>query len=80
MKFPLYENEVASIISSFEISPYGRGEKTIVDTRFRNSWQLNPEQFEVVLSSFNTKVNCKRQFSEYNLFVSDSKSGVGSIY
>jgi hypothetical protein len=51
MKFPLFENEVASIISSFELSPYGRGEKTLVDTGFRNSFQLNPEQFEVVYQS-----------------------------
>lgn len=47
IKFPLYENEVDGIIKSFEQSPYGRGNETVVDTSVRNSWQLSPEGFEV---------------------------------
>jgi len=43
----MYEDEVDQIINVFEKSPYGKGTETILDTSFRNSWQLNPDGFTV---------------------------------
>lgn len=51
LHFPLYENEANKFIKLFEQSPYGKGEKTIVDTSVRNSWELNSDGFEVSFSA-----------------------------
>jgi len=49
MHFPVYESEAAKFIKQFEQAPFGKGEKTLVDTTVRNSWQLGPKEFTVSL-------------------------------
>lgn len=47
ISFPLYEDILDSILPAFEQSAFGRGTATVVDTGFRNSWELNHLDFEV---------------------------------
>lgn len=42
---PLSESQVETIIASASQAPYGKGEKTVVDTSVRRTWQLSPTQF-----------------------------------
>lgn len=50
LHFPLYEEEAETIIPYSEPSPFGRANKTAMDTAcMRNSLQLNPQKFEVSL-------------------------------
>ncbi len=44
---PLTESQIKSIVDLSTQAPFGRGEKTIVDTSFRRTWQLNPTQFSI---------------------------------
>ncbi len=44
MAFPLLEAQVGSITASATKAPYGRGEKTILDTNVRNVWQIPAER------------------------------------
>ena len=35
------------LIAQSHQAPYGKGSETIVDTAVRNTWELNPEQFQI---------------------------------
>lgn len=48
IRFPLFEEDLPLIIDAFKQSPYGKGTQTIVDASFRNSWHLEPDDFEVI--------------------------------
>lgn len=47
IRFPLFEDDLTSIIDVFKQSPYGKGTETIIDASFRNSWHLDPDEFVV---------------------------------
>jgi len=47
LSFPLPDVQIAAIVRRAKRAPYGRGEKTIVDTSVRNVWQIAPSQVEI---------------------------------
>ena len=44
---PLCECHIKRVIEHASRAPFGMGEKTIVDTSVRCTWQLNPSQFTI---------------------------------
>jgi predicted 2-oxoglutarate/Fe(II)-dependent dioxygenase YbiX len=54
--FPLTENQAKEIIQQCSQAPYGRGEQTIVDTKVRSTWQLEPQQFQLKNPEWDIKV------------------------
>ncbi|KAJ9616979.1 hypothetical protein H2200_000700 [Cladophialophora chaetospira] len=44
---PLSDNDARAIISQSRQSRFGRGSETVVDTSISDSWQLDPDQFQI---------------------------------
>ncbi|KAJ5833919.1 hypothetical protein N7474_002230 [Penicillium riverlandense] len=44
---PLDEPQARRLIEKARQAPYGKGNETLVDTSVRNTWELDPEQFEL---------------------------------
>jgi hypothetical protein len=44
---PLGLQDAQKLINVARQAPFGKGEQTIVDTSFRNTWELNPSQFSL---------------------------------
>ncbi|KAI1412631.1 hypothetical protein F5Y13DRAFT_199850 [Hypoxylon sp. FL1857] len=44
---PLSEAQAKQIATKSHQAPYGKGSETIVDVSVRNTWELNPDQFEI---------------------------------
>ncbi|KAG9837886.1 hypothetical protein KCU98_g10477, partial [Aureobasidium melanogenum] len=44
---PLGLQDAQKLIKIARQAPFGKGEQTIVDTSFRNTWELNPSQFSL---------------------------------
>ncbi|KAF4965850.1 hypothetical protein FSARC_6370 [Fusarium sarcochroum] len=44
---PLGESHAQQIIAQARQAPYGKGSNTIVDTTVRNTWELDPSQFQI---------------------------------
>ncbi|KAM5348797.1 hypothetical protein ACJ41O_008620 [Fusarium nematophilum] len=44
---PLAENDAQAIKSVCRQAPFGRGDETLVDTSVRNTWELDPSQFQL---------------------------------
>ncbi|KAL6360247.1 hypothetical protein LRP88_05951 [Fusarium phalaenopsidis] len=44
---PLTEFQACQLIAQARQAPYGKGSETIVDTAVRNTWELDPGQFEL---------------------------------
>lgn len=44
---PLGESQARQIIAQAHQAPYGKGSDTIVDTAVRNTWELDPSQFDI---------------------------------
>lgn len=44
---PLIPAQAEQLITQCQQAPFGRGEKTLVDTQVRSTWQLEPEQFKI---------------------------------
>eukprot|EP00029_Vermamoeba_vermiformis_P004973 TRINITY_DN1599_c0_g3_i3.p1 TRINITY_DN1599_c0_g3~~TRINITY_DN1599_c0_g3_i3.p1 ORF type:complete len:202 (-),score=5.82 TRINITY_DN1599_c0_g3_i3:1051-1656(-) len=49
---PLREREAKELITLCQRAPFGRGEKTIVDTNVRNTWQLSPSEIQILNPDF----------------------------
>jgi hypothetical protein len=47
VSFPLTAKQAKELKKHCEQAPYGKGEKTLVDTSVRRVWHLTPEHFEV---------------------------------
>ncbi|KAL7628616.1 hypothetical protein AAE478_000131 [Parahypoxylon ruwenzoriense] len=47
INIPLSETQAKQIAAKSHQAPYGKGSETIVDTSVRNTWELNPDQFEI---------------------------------
>ncbi|KAG9251867.1 uncharacterized protein F5Z01DRAFT_691404 [Emericellopsis atlantica] len=47
ISMPLTEDKARQIISVCHQAPYGKGSETLVDTAVRNTWELDPTQFEL---------------------------------
>jgi len=70
LSFPVPDAQVAAIVKRAERAPYGRGEKTIVDTSVRKVWQVAPNKvridgkswaasFETILSKVRAGLGCE---------------------
>ena len=57
LPFPLIKTTVDSIKPLCKQSPYGMGEETLVDITVRNSFQLDPSQFEIKNDLFSTQLD-----------------------
>ena len=44
---PITQEKAKTIIEKCSQAPFGRGERTIVDTSVRRTWQLDPSQFSI---------------------------------
>ncbi|CAC9890540.1 unnamed protein product [Aureobasidium pullulans] len=47
IEVPLGLQDAQKLINAARQAPFGKGEKTIVDTSFRNTWELDPSQFSL---------------------------------
>jgi hypothetical protein len=47
ISMPLSEAQAQAIIAQSRQAPYGKGNQTLVDTSVRNTWELDPDQFEL---------------------------------
>ncbi len=54
---PLIPSQAATLIEQCHQAPFGRGEKTLVDTDVRKVWELNPEQFSIGNPQWTTHLN-----------------------
>jgi hypothetical protein len=52
LSFPIPEDQIKRLIQQAALAPYGRGEKTILDTSIRKVWQLTPEKVQISGSSW----------------------------
>ena len=47
LKFPLTPKVVQSLVDQCQMAPFGKGTKTLVDTKVRKTFELSPDQFRV---------------------------------
>jgi hypothetical protein len=47
IQLPLQEQTARSLIQACHQAPFGKGEKTVIDTSVRNTWELNADQFQL---------------------------------
>ncbi|MEZ6061953.1 MAG: 2OG-Fe(II) oxygenase [Planctomycetaceae bacterium] len=45
LKFPLKPKAVKSLVEQCQIAPFGKGTKTLVDTKVRKTYELSPDRF-----------------------------------
>ncbi|KAJ0386773.1 hypothetical protein COL922a_003704 [Colletotrichum nupharicola] len=62
ISFPLKEEQARSLIEKARQAPFGKGSDTVVDTAVRNTWELDPTQFELRSPNWTGVINtlCKR--------------------
>ncbi|KAJ4250573.1 hypothetical protein NW762_011832 [Fusarium torreyae] len=53
---PLGEFHAQQIIVQARQAPYGKGSDTIVDTTVRNTWELDPSQFQINVPNWPDRV------------------------
>ena len=53
---PVTEMTMKDLRKHFHQAPYGLGEETLIDKSVRDSWQLDPEKFEITNPRFNAGV------------------------
>lgn len=47
ISMPLKEDQARQLIDKARLAPFGKGSETIVDTTVRNTWELNPAEFQL---------------------------------
>jgi hypothetical protein len=47
LSFPIPEFQIEAMIKEASLAPYGRGEKTILDTSVRKTWQISPDHLQI---------------------------------
>ncbi|RYP55025.1 hypothetical protein DL768_000341 [Monosporascus sp. mg162] len=47
ISLPLSEVQAKKLITKSHQAPFGKGSETIVDTSVRNTWEIDPEQFQI---------------------------------
>lgn len=58
IKLPLTEESAQSLIKTCHQSPFGKGDKTIIDTSVRNTWELNNDQFNLENHKWKEELGC----------------------
>lgn len=69
MGFPLSESHAKALINVCSLAPFGMKEQTIVDTKIRNTWQLEPSKFKMLNPKWETVL--------LNSLLSRVKTGLG---
>lgn len=65
IKLPLEEAQIRSMIAVARQAPFGKGSETVVDTSVRNTWELDPSQFELLSPSWSQVLDrLKRDVAE----------------
>ncbi|EFQ26740.1 2OG-Fe(II) oxygenase superfamily protein [Colletotrichum graminicola M1.001] len=54
---PLQEPQIRQIIDKAIQAPFGKGSETIVDTKVRNTWELDPKHFELLSPRWRTDLH-----------------------
>lgn len=54
---PLSEASAQAVIAACHQAPFGLGEKTIIDKTVRNTWELNPDKFEIRSPQWQQQLN-----------------------
>lgn len=57
VSLPLYEEQAEKLIKVCEQAPFGRNEKTLLDTNVRDSYQLDPSHVKIKNPTWNVKLN-----------------------
>ena len=47
IQLPLQRGKAKELLSVCQIAPYGKGTKTLVNTKVRNTFELDPEKFRL---------------------------------
>lgn len=47
LALPLLPEQARALIAVAEVAPYGRGSETLIDTRVRRAWQINPQRLQL---------------------------------
>lgn len=47
IRLPLSELQAKELVKKSHQAPFGKGSETIVDTSVRNTWEMNPDQFQI---------------------------------
>ncbi len=55
LKFPLKPKAVKGLVEQCQIAPFGKGTKTLVDTKVRKTFELSPDRFRVS-DQWNSKI------------------------
>lgn len=51
---PLSDRDAKAIVEASHEAPFGKGEKTIVDTKVRRTWEISPAEFQLRNPAWNT--------------------------
>ncbi|KAL8838689.1 MAG: hypothetical protein Q9176_004929 [Flavoplaca citrina] len=54
--FPLIEHQAKQIVDVCHQAPFGKGSETVIDESVRKTWELNPNQFNLVNPTWNSTV------------------------
>jgi predicted 2-oxoglutarate/Fe(II)-dependent dioxygenase YbiX len=54
---PLSATQAKELIAQCQQAPFGRGEKTLVDTKIRRVWELEPSQFAITNPQWQQQLN-----------------------
>ncbi len=73
---PLTVQDAKAILKVGAQSPFGRGSATIIDKSFRNTVELNPDQFKLCNPAWSQEINRIVALLGEDLGFSDSPSGI----
>jgi hypothetical protein len=62
------------------LAPYGRKEETIVDTKVRNTWQLNPDQLVIRNPLWNNTLGELVEKIKFNLGIEKERPVKFNLY
>ncbi|TMW62128.1 hypothetical protein Poli38472_009621 [Pythium oligandrum] len=54
---PMTQKTVQAVIHKCRLAPYGHVQRTLVDTNMRNTWEMDPSQFQLRNSEWQTMVD-----------------------
>ena len=70
---PLAQSQAKELIARCKQAPYGKGEKTLVDTSVRRVWQLDPDQFTLTNPDWDDFLQTTVQTVQKELGLKDQK-------
>ncbi len=70
LSFPVPEEQIVAIVRQAERAPYGKGEKTIIDTSVRKVWQIAPGK---------VRIGGKSWAANFESMLSKVRAGLGCV-